>query len=128
MPEMGKHKFLYPLGKDQKERDRMTSFIVKPVFSYPTPENPGGELTANMPRKKRIAKDDLKQNHVKQDNSQSQTMKDILNRRVRNPITGNSILVKTALGYEKDHPSYRQAVGMVSALSKKFGIKLKQSF
>ena len=39
----------------------------------------------------------------------------ILGGTVKNPETGNDILVKTALKYDKSHPSYKQAKGMVTA-------------
>lgn len=37
--------------------------------------------------------------------------------RVKNPRTGNSILVKTALGYEKGHPARKAAVAAMEAIT-----------
>lgn len=36
-----------------------------------------------------------------------------LDTRIRNPKTGNSVLVRTILGYGKDHPAYQQAVRLL---------------
>ena len=123
----GKHNFLYPLGKDQKERDALTSHIVKQLYSYPTEEDPGGKPIPNTAKEKK-ARAPQQQAQSKQkaapDQSRAAFFQDILNRTVKNPLTGNMIKVSTALGYEKNHPSYRQAQGMMQSLAKKAGIGL----
>lgn len=45
--------------------------------------------------------------------SKKQDIQKILNTRVRNPQTGNDILVKTILGYGKDHPAYPQVLRLL---------------
>jgi poly(A) polymerase len=35
---------------------------------------------------------------------------DMMNQKIKNPETGNEILIKTALGYEKNHPAYIAAM------------------
>lgn len=110
MPEEGKHKFLYPLGKKQKDRDKLTSYIVKPLYSYPDEQNPGGKPIPNPAKEK---KQDQPQKSSDQGNDQRGNMDQILNTRIPNPETGNQILVKTALGYEKNHPMYQRAVQII---------------
>ena len=124
IPEKGKHKFLYPLGKDQNERDILAAKIVKPLFDYPD----GITQPKQIPNlaKERIAK---KQQISKpqQTTSKRQLIKTLLNSKVKNPETGNAILVSTALKYDKTHPSYKQARGMVTAWAKKHNIKVSDT-
>lgn len=121
-PETGKHKFLYVLGKDQNERDDLLAKVNKPIFDYPK----GGEAPKQIenPALKRIAG---KKQPAKKDEPSSKRgiIQKLLQSKVKNPETGNDILVKTALKYDKSHPSYRQAMGMVNAYSKKHNIRLK---
>ena len=49
----------------------------------------------------------------------------LLNSKVKNPQTGNDILVRTALKYDKNHPANRQAMKLVQSYSKKHNIKLR---
>jgi hypothetical protein len=60
--------------------------------------------------------------HVKEPHSQSsskkpttrkQKIQQILNTRIKNPQTGNDILVRTALAYKKDHPAYIAAAKLI---------------
>lgn len=46
-------------------------------------------------------------------------MDGVLNKKIKNPDTKNDILVKTALGYDKDHPARKMAVQMVRQWMKK---------
>lgn len=54
-------------------------------------------------------------------------IKKMLNTKVKNPETGNDILVKTALKYDKSHPSYKQAKGMTDTWAKRHGIKIRDT-
>ncbi len=123
-PDTGKHKFLYALGKDQNEKDQLLSLVQKPIFDYPK----AGEKPKQIenPAKQRMAakKPQVKQQPQKQ--SKQATIKQLLRSKVTNPDTGEKILVQTALKKDKTHPSYKQAMGMVNAYAKRFGIRLKQ--
>jgi len=120
--QSGKYTFLYPLGKDQKERDELTSHITKQLYSYPTEEDPSGKPIPNPAKEK---KDRAPQRQQKElPTNRDAFLEDIMNRKVKNPITGNQILVKTALGYGEEHPAYRQASGMLKALAQRAGIQL----
>lgn len=127
LPPAGKHKFIYALGKDQAERDKMLSHIVKPIFDYPK-ENEAPREIPN-PAKERAAKKTPTQNQPTQTAPESKraTIKKLLNSKVKNPETGNDILVRTALKYDKNHPSYKQAKGMTDAWSKRYGIKVRDT-
>lgn len=43
---------------------------------------------------------------------------DVLDQKIRNPETGNDILVKTALKYPQDHPAYKSAASLVKRSQK----------
>ena len=45
--------------------------------------------------------------------SKQKNIQKILNTRIRNPKTGNDVLVKTILGYGKDHPAYQQVLQLI---------------
>ena len=115
VPEMGKHKFVYPLGKKQRHRDQLKSHIVKQLYSYPDDENPVGQPTENPERQERIQQKKSPDSKPDQqdDGGSKGTMDAVLNQRIPNPETGNQILVKTALGYEKNHPMYNRAVQII---------------
>lgn len=53
------------------------------------------------------------------------TLTKLLNSKVKNPQTGNDILVRTALKYDKTHPANLQAMKLVQSYSKKHNIKLR---
>ena len=122
----GKHKYVYPLGKDQKERDTLLAQLAVSVYEYPTGKE--GEISKQIPN---AAKDRVSSRpQQKQQNApetKSGVIRKLLNSKVKNPETGNDILVKTALKYDKNHPSYKQAKGMVSAYAKKHNIRLKST-
>ena len=40
----------------------------------------------------------------------SKRLKDLLRNKIKNPKTGNDILVKTALGYQQDSPARKAAM------------------
>jgi hypothetical protein len=45
--------------------------------------------------------------------------KDILNKKVKNPQTGNMVKVQTALSYDEKHPAFKAATTMVKMATKK---------
>lgn len=122
-PDTGKHKFLYALGKDQNERDQLLSLVLKPMFDYPK----DGEEPKKIenPAKQRLAKKQPQQKPQETKQSKRQAIKQLLRSKVTNPDTGEKIFVQTALRKDKNHPSYKQAMGMVTAYARKFGIRLK---
>lgn len=122
-PEAGKHKFVYALGKDQNERDQLLAKIVKPIFDYPKDGEPPKQIPNQA--KERLSKKPTKQPQNATPEKKRDVITKLLNSKVKNPETGNDILVKTALKYDKSHPSYKQAKGMVMAYSKKHGINVK---
>jgi hypothetical protein len=50
---------------------------------------------------------------VKPKKSAHKKVQQVLNKRIRNPKTGNNVLIKTILQYGKEHPAYQQAVQML---------------
>jgi hypothetical protein len=120
----GKHKYVYALGKDQNDRDQLLSKIAVPVFDYPRPGEEPRQI--ENPAKARVsAKPKAQQPTPQAPESKQGMIKKLLSSKVKNPETGNDILVRTALRYDKTHPSYRQAMGMVNAYAKRYGIKLR---
>jgi hypothetical protein len=119
----GKHKYLYALGKDQKDRDHLMSQLAVPLMSYPEP----GKTSTEIPNPAKEKKPEQKATPQKSANptDKKSAIKQFLSSTVMNPETGHKILVKTALGYDKTHPSYKQARGMLNAYSKKYGIRIK---
>ena len=122
MPKTGKHKFVYALGKDQKEKNQLLSKIIKPIFSYPKDGVPSKKIENPAKQSVPTPNTQIKKNEPE---TKVQIIRKLLNSRVKNPETGNDILVKTALKYEKDHPSYKQARGMVLARAKQHTINVK---
>lgn len=120
-PDTGKHKFLYPLGKDQNERDELLAKVVKPIFSYPKPGEPSKQIPNAA--KEKVAKRQQPKQQPQQ--SKREVIKQLLRSKVTNPETGEKIFVQTALR-NKQHPAYRQAIGMVTAYAKKHHIRIKQ--
>jgi len=57
--------------------------------------------------------------------TKNSSVQKLMNSTVKNPETGNDILVKTALKYSKNHPSYKQAKGMVTAYAKRHASNVK---
>jgi hypothetical protein len=123
-PDTGKHKFLYFLGKDQKERNELMAKMIKPMFSYPKEGQPPKEIP--NPAKQQVKVKPQQQKKKDEPSSKVGIIKKILKTKVKNPETGNEILVQTALTYDKNHPSYRQAMGLINAMAKKHNIKIKQ--
>jgi len=121
-PESGKHKYVYPLGKDQKERDALTSHIAMQLYSYPSDGKPGEPIP--NPVQKKAQPQHQGRPKAKVPTDRNSFLQDIMNRKVNNPVTGNKILVKTALGYGKEHPAYQQASGMLKGLAQRAGITL----
>ncbi len=44
--------------------------------------------------------------------------KDVLNKKVKNPETGNMVKVQTALAYDEKHPAFKAATSLVKMLKK----------
>ena len=44
--------------------------------------------------------------------------KDVLNKKVKNPQTGNMVKVKTALAYDEKHPAFKVAQSFVANAKK----------
>jgi hypothetical protein len=124
-PESGKLKFVYALGKDQSERDRLLSKIVKPIFDYPKEGEPPREIP-NAAKERTIKKPQQTTQSVAPEKKRD-VIKKLLNTKVKNPETNNDILVRTALKYDKTHPSYKQAKGMTDAWAKRYGIKIRDT-
>jgi hypothetical protein len=124
-PGTGKLKFVYALGKDQSERDQLLSKIVKPIFDYPKEGEPPKEIPNAA--KERTSKKPQQQVAPQAPEKKRDVIKKLLNTKVKNPETGNDILVKTALKYDKTHPSYKQAKGMTDAWAKRYGIKIRDT-
>jgi hypothetical protein len=98
-------------------------------MSFPDPDKPSVEIP--NPAKERAKQQAEKPQQQAQKNPQSQdkrsVIKDILRKTVMNPETGHKILVQTALHYDKSHPSYKQAKGLISAMAKRHNIRIKDS-
>lgn len=120
-PETGKHKFLYPLGKDQNERDTLLAQVIKPIFSYPKPGEPSKQIP-NAAKEKMAKKQPQQQPQPQK--GKREVIKQLLRSRVTNPKTGEKVFVQTALR-KKEHPAHQQAVGMVNAYAKRYGIRIK---
>jgi hypothetical protein len=123
----GKHKYLFPLGKDQRERDQLMAQLTKPLFSYPEP----GKSPKEIPNKakERIAQLAAKQRPKAEPEvkGKRQVIKNLLRMKIQNPETGNKIMVATALRYDKGHPAKRTAQHIVKKFSEKHGIRVKPS-
>ena len=124
-PTEGKHKYLYPLGKDQRERDALMAQLAVPLFSYPEP----GKTPVEIPNefKARAEKRHINQPKAQEKTPQSKrgVIKQLLRMKITNPETGNKIMLATALGYDKGHPAKRTAQHIVSKFSQKHGINVK---
>lgn len=118
----GKYKYFYALGKNQKERDSLLAHLKVPMYTYPTETAPATEIP-NAARQKLNQPQQLQQ--PQQPVSKRETIKRLLKSTVTNPETGNKILVQTALKYDKNHPAYKTAMGMVNAYARRYNIKLK---
>jgi hypothetical protein len=119
----GKHKYVYPLGKDQKERDELMSQLSVPMYDYPTGAD--NEQPKQIPNqaKERVAK---KQKQPQQTSkSAGTTMRDFFQTAtVKNPDTGEDILVRSALKYDKQSKAYMAAKHASDEFAKKNGISL----
>ena len=73
-------------------------------------------VTKKLIKSSTVAKIDepKKQKAVPQDKPTKKQHVSVLNKKVRNPETGRDILVKTALGYEKNHPARKAAMKLVT--------------
>lgn len=128
-PTTGKHKYLYPLGKDQNERDVVLAKLTRPLFSYPKP----GEKSVQVenPAKARIAarqQQTARQRTQSQGQQQSRTsniskIKAFLRTRIINPETGGEIFTQTALR-DRNHPAYQQARQRLLSFTQKNNIRI----
>ncbi|MEK0324977.1 MAG: hypothetical protein QQN63_04670 [Nitrosopumilus sp.] len=121
----GKHKYLYPLGKDQRERDELMSQLNAKLFSYPEPGKTPHEIPNEF--KARAEKLKGKQQPKKDKQSKHAVIKQLLRIKIPNPETGNKIMVATALGYDKSHPANRTAQNIVKSFAQRHDIKIKPS-
>ena len=121
----GKHKYIFPLGKDQRERDELMSQLNAKLFSYPEPGKTPHEIPNEF--KARAEKLKGKQQPKKKEQSKHAVIKQLLRIKIPNPETGNKIMVSTALGYDKGHPAHRTAQGIVKNFADRHDIRLKPS-
>lgn len=104
----------------EMSQQEVNEFLIK-IKHPPKKELHSQEISNTFREKQTIQKPQQPQDAQ----SKNAVIKKLLNSTVKNPETGNDILVKTALKYDKDHPSYKQAMRMTQAYAKKFGIKLR---
>ena len=128
-PTAGKHKYIWALGKDQKEKDNWMAHLVPQLHSYPDPEKPSKPIPNEAKERwqKRQQQTQRQQKKGKAPESKRGVIKKLLQTKIKNPETGNQILVATALRYEKSHPANKTARHIVNAYSKQHGIKVKPS-
>jgi hypothetical protein len=123
LPESGKHKFLYVLGADQRERDQLEAKIKPQLYSYPKDDQPSKPIVNTA--KQRVQSRPQQQTQPAAPQTKRDTIKKLLRTTIKNPETGHTILVQSALRYDKTSPVYRAAMGMVNAWSRKHGLKIK---
>jgi hypothetical protein len=82
------------------------------------------QLRAKYPKVKLLVHQAKKSEEPKQQKTKRISIKQLLRSKVTNPKTGQKIFLQTALR-NKDHPAYKQAMGMVSTYAKKHNIKVK---
>lgn len=118
----GKYKYLYALGSNQRERDALLSKLKVPMYSYTDGESKPQEVP-NIARQKAQQQTRTPQQTAPVD--RQSILRKLLNSTVNNPETGNKILVQTALKYDKNHPAYKTALGMVNAYARRYNLNLK---
>jgi hypothetical protein len=118
VPESGRHKFLYVLGKDQKERDALLMHIKKPIFSYPRPGEPSRQIENPVQAQKSRSASQV------QPQSKIAKIKHFLRGKMKTQ-DGEEILIQTAYK-NKEHPMHMHAVRMVHGFAKKNNIRLNQ--
>lgn len=124
-PVAGKHKYLYPLGKDQRERNQLMQHLTVPLYSYPNKETPSTVID-NPAKQAGDSKPAVQQQkEPEQPKSKREVIKTLLRSKVLNPETNHMILVGTALKYDNSHPVHKTAMGMVRAWAKKHNINLR---
>lgn len=98
------------------------------AFADDSPKNiqAAKELQNEFPNAK-ILVHQVKEQPEELQSNKKETLKSLLKTKVKNPRTGNDILLKTALSYDKAHPVHKQAMAMVATLAKKHNIKLKST-
>lgn len=123
-PVAGKHKYLYPLGSDQRDRDELMSHLAVPLFSYPEPGQPSHQIPNEYKQRAQQRAQQPKQ-QPKPAGSKVQIIKNLLRTKIKNPETGNDIMVATALKYDKSTRAHQIGQNIVNAWAKKYGIRLK---
>ena len=123
-PVEGKHKYLYPLGKDQRERNQLMQHLTVPLYSYPGGDKEPAEIPNPAKQARAQAAATTQPQKSKEPKSKRQLIQTLLQSRVLNPETKHMILVGTALKYDKTHPAHQTAMGMVRAWSKKHNIRV----
>lgn len=99
--------YTYKLNPAKRKPDTADDLQPTPAKTDATTKTPDRELTPRSDEptpKKQETDPTMLSPHIKKK----------LNQRINNPDTGNKILVKTALGYDKDHPAYKAAHALMA--------------
>ena len=113
---------------DNDEAGRKLGNLTDEFYTVPEPYKDLGEMpqeeVSNF-----ITSTVLKQTRSKNqpETDKRQVIKNLLNNTVKNPETGNDILVRTALNYDKSHPAYKAARKLIDIDVKKHNIRIKSS-
>lgn len=115
----GKYKYVYALGKDQKERDELIAQLATPIYDYPKQGEPQKEIP--NPAKERVAKKQVQQ--PQKPKSDGSKLKDFFaTAKVTNPDTGEEIFVRSALKYDKQSKVYGLAKKATNDFAKKHNL------
>ena len=119
----GKYKYVYPLGKDQRERDELMAHLAVPMYDYPTGKEGDQQKEIPNPAKEKMVK---KQTQPQQTpKSGGEVLKTFFqNAKVLNPDTGEEILVRSALKYDKQSKAYLAAKKSVDDFTKKHNVRI----
>ena len=119
----GKYKYVYSLGKDQRERDELMAHLAVPMYDYPTGKEGEQQKEIPNPAKEKMVK---KQTQPQQTpKSGGEVLKNFFqNAKVLNPDTGEEILVRSALKYDKQSKAYLAAKKSVDDFAKKHNVRI----
>lgn len=119
---------IVPLGDSNPERKKeyirhqIQKGYDRVAFADDSPKNveAAKELRGEFPQAKIVVHHVKPQTHTPEPQKKQEPIKvkrkniqKILDTRVRNPKTGNDVLVRTILGYGKDHPAYPQVMQLL---------------